>query len=200
VLNSSGIAADDTVRMAHILLRAELDGIVCSGPRLGKQFTYALLEERVPATKALTRDEALAKLTQRYFTSHGPATLQDFIWWSGLTASDARQGVEMIDRHLKHESLYLSPRTLKATTKPTHSAHLLPAYDEYTVAYKDRQTIFAGKSSITTWGLLSPIVIIDGRVVGTWKRTNADLTLNIPQNLKVVIISAVNRYTAFLGT
>jgi len=109
VLNSSGIAADDTVRMAHILLRAELEGLVCSGPRIGKQFTYALLEERVPSTTALTRDEALAKLTQRYFTSHGPATLQDFIWWSGLTTADARHGVEMIDRHLRQEQVYFAP-------------------------------------------------------------------------------------------
>ena len=209
VLNRAGIAADDTVRMAHILLRAELDGVVCSGPRVGKQFTYALLEERTPATSSLTRDEALARLTQRYFTSHGPATLQDFIWWSGLTTADARHGVDLVDRHLRQElideKVYLSPRAVKARAKPTHSAHLLPAYDEYTVAYKDRQTIFPqnnGNPSITTWGLLGPIVILDGRVVGTWKRTNDKLALNISQDLKEsersAIAQAADRYTAFL--
>src|ERR1051325_1459226 len=181
VLNQIGIAADDTVRMAHILLRAELDGVVCSGPRIGKQFTYALLEERVPATKPLTRDEALAKLTQRYFTSHGPATLQDFIWWSGLTAADARHGVGLVDRHLRQElieeKVHLSPRVAK-TPKPTYSAHLLPAYDEYTVAYKDRQTISAQND-----GLLGPIVIVNGRRVGTWKRTDAQVDLNLSPNL-----------------
>lgn len=208
VLNRSGIAADDTVRMAHILLRAELDGVVCSGPRIGKQFTYALLEERVPVTRVLTRDEALAKLTQRYFTSHGPATLQDFVWWSGLTVADARHGIELVDRHVRQElideKVYLSPRAVKPP-KPTHSAHLLPAYDEYTVAYKDRQTIFArndGKPSITTWGLLGPIVILDGQVVGTWKRTNNKVELNVPQDLKKsersTIAQAVDRYEAFL--
>ena len=205
VLNRSGIAADDTVRMAHILLRAELDGIVCSGPRIGKQFTYALLEERVPVTKPLIRDEALAKLTQRYFTSHGPATLQDFVWWSGLTVADARHGIELVDRHLRQElideNVYLSPRAAKAP-KPTHSAHLLPAYDEYTVAYKDRQTI--GNPSITTWGLLGPIVILDGRVVGTWKRTNDNVALNLSPNLnepdRLAIIKAVARYATFLGS
>jgi hypothetical protein len=202
-LNEAGIAADDTVRMAHILLRAELDGVVCSGPRIGKQFTYALLEERVPATKALSRDEALAKLTQRYFTSHGPATLQDFVWWSGLTAADARHGVELVDRHLKQELVYLSPRTVKATRKPTHSAHLLPAYDEYTVAYKDRQTVFDGETSITTWDLLGPIVIVDGHVVGTWKNS-ATIALNLSRALKeseqLAITNATDRYAAFLGT
>jgi len=203
VLNQIGIPADDTVRMAHILLRAELDSVVCSGPRVGKQFTYALLEERVPATKPLTRDEALAKLTQRYFTSHGPATLQDFIWWSGLTAADARHGVGLVDRHLRQElieeNVYLSPRVAK-TPKPTHSAHLLPAYDEYTVAYKDRQTISAQNDR---WGLLGPIVIIDGRPVGTWKRTNDEVALNLSPNLKepdrLAITHAANRYAAFLA-
>ena len=208
VLNRAGIAADDTVRMAHILIRAELDGVVCSGPRVGKQFTYALLEERIPPTKTLTRDEALATLTRRYFTSHGPATLQDFVWWSGVTVADAKHGVELIDRHLRQElideNVYLSPRAVKAP-KPTHSAHLLPAYDEYTVAYKDRQTIFArndGKPSITPWGLLGPIVILNGRVVGTWKRTNDQVALNISPNLKdpdrLAINKAADRYTTFI--
>ena len=210
VLNKVGIAADDTVRMAHILLRAELDGVVCSGPRAGKQFTYALLEERVPATKTLTRDEALAKLTQRYFTSHGPATLHDFIWWSGLTTADAKHGIELVDRHLRQElideKVYLSPRAVKGPT-PTHSAHLLPAYDEYTVAYKDRQTIYVrtnGKPAVTTWGLLGPIVIVNGRVVGTWKRTNDKVSLTLSPNLKepeqLAITNAANRYATFLGT
>ena len=201
VLNHSGIAADDTVRMAHILVRAELDGVVCSGPRIGKQFTYALLEERTPATSSLTRDEALAKLTQRYFTSHGPATLQDFVWWSGLTVADARHGIELVDRHLRKqlidEKAYLSPQAMK-TQKPKHSAHLLPAYDEYTVAYKDRQTIFARND------LLGPIVIVEGRVVGTWKRTNDKVALNVPANLKeperLAITKATDRYAIFLNT
>src|SRR6185369_15820518 len=94
-LNKAGIAADDTVRMAHLLLRAELDAVVCSGPRIGKQFTYALFEERVLPGRTLTREEGLAELARRYFRSHGPATLQDFIWWSGLTASDARHAIEL---------------------------------------------------------------------------------------------------------
>jgi len=200
VLNRIGIAADDTVRMAHILLRAELDGVVCSGPRIGKQFTYALLEERVPVAKTLSRDEGLAKLTQRYFTSHGPATLQDFIWWSGLTAADARHGVGLVDRHLKQElideKVYLSPRAIKVP-KPTHSAHLLPAYDEYTVAYKDRQAISAQND-----GLLGPIVIVDGRPAGTWKRTNDQVDLNLSPNLKesdhLAITHAADRYAAFI--
>src|SRR5713226_2242979 len=93
VLQLAGIAADNLLRSTYIIMRAELDGIVCSGARRGKQFTYALLDERVPQTRNLDRDEALAEFARRYFTSHGPATLQDFVWWSGLAAADAKAGL-----------------------------------------------------------------------------------------------------------
>ena len=83
-VQQAGVATDDLVRSAYILIRAELDGLICSGARKGKQFTYSLLDERQPNSATLERDEALAELTRRYFTSHGPATLQDFVWWSGL--------------------------------------------------------------------------------------------------------------------
>ena len=84
-------------------MQAELEGILCSGPRRGKQFTYALLEERVPPAKKLEQDEALAELTKRYFTSHGPALLKDFVWWSGLTVAEAKEGIELVKTSLQHE-------------------------------------------------------------------------------------------------
>src|SRR5262245_24524323 len=77
------------LRLIYLMIRAELDAVICSGPLRGKQFTYALLDERVPKCRTLKRDEALAELTIRYFTSHGPALLRDFVWWSGLTITDA---------------------------------------------------------------------------------------------------------------
>jgi hypothetical protein len=173
VLNRAGIAANDTVRFGHILLRAEQDGVVCSGPRRGNQFTYALLEERVPEGKRLSGDEALAELTRRYFTSHGPATLADFVWWSGLTTSDARRGIALLDRNLERieigEAVYWNSGS---APKPSRtSAHLLPAYDEYNVAYKQRQLVFDPNSvsQITNWGALGPTIIIDGRITGIWK-------------------------------
>jgi hypothetical protein len=199
-LNKSGVAADDFIRLAHIMIRAELDGIVCSGPRAGKQFTYALLEERVPAAKPLTRDEALAKLTTRYFTSHGPATLHDFIWWSGLTVKDAKRGVELIDRHLKQEQLndkayFLKHANSSSKSALYHPSHLLPAYDEYNVAYKHRE---AG---------LGPTVIVDGKAAGAWKATTSKQTLTVAvtpsralKRSEIFAISqAANRYAAFLG-
>lgn len=188
VLNRSSVAADDSIRLGHIIMRAELDGVVCSGPMEGKQITYALLEERVPATKALDRDEALAKLTRRYFTSHGPATMKDFIWWSGLTATDARRGIELIGQ---------TTRSIQTPRRSTQRAYLLPAYDEYLVAYKDRDAV---------GGSLGPAVIVDGETAGTWKRTNDKKSVTIALQLFraltnsecIAVTRAADRYAAFL--
>jgi hypothetical protein len=180
-LNKAGVAADDPVRLAHLMLRAELDGVVCSGPRVGKQFTYALLDERVPQSKPLTRDEALAKLTQRYFNSHGPATLTDFIWWSGLSTADARRAMEMAG----------SARSTRISNPIKNLCHLLPAFDEYFVAYKDRQ------------GGLGPTIIIGGKAVGTWKRINNttithDLLRPVNKSEQRAIAKATERYIEFV--
>src|SRR5262245_28316722 len=93
-LTTAGISTSG-IRLVFLIMQAELSGVICSGPRRGKQFTYMLLEERVARPRAMKRDEAVAELTRRYFTSHGPATIRDFVWWSGLTVRDTRQGLEM---------------------------------------------------------------------------------------------------------
>jgi hypothetical protein len=191
ILDANKINVTDPVRLAHILLRAELDAVICSGPRIGKQFTYALLEERASATKTFNRDEALAELTQRYFRSHGPATLQDFVWWSGLTVEDAKRGIAQVG----------NPRSARTKQSSPNLAHLLPAFDEYFVAYKDRQ-IVAG--SLSTWDVLGPTFIINGIAAGTWKRTdsgivefNASRTLNKQESL--ALKKATDRYLTFLS-
>lgn len=205
LLNRAGITADDGIRLAHILLRAELDGIVCSGPRRGKQFTYALLEERVPAAQPLRRDEALAKLTRTYFTSHGPATSQDFIWWSGLTAADARHGIALLGTDLeqltfKDKSYWAAANDHRVTSDPVAGAYLLPAYDEYNVAYKDRENVF-------DLHVLGPTLVIDGQVAGNWNSTvdKSGVTIGVsaPQPLKMrekrAVEKAADRYAKFLN-
>lgn len=213
VLNLAGVTADDGVRLAHILLRAELDGVVCSGPRRGNQFTYALLEERVARCNQLTGDEALAELTRRYFASHGPATLADFVWWSGLTTNDARRAIALLDRDLERieiaKTVYWSSG-FAPKRSPDIGSHLLPAYDEYNVAYKNRQVVFdqASVSQISTWGALGPTVVIDGRITGIWKSTGNDASIaitvtpsrNLRKQEKLVIAKAAERYAAFLGS
>lgn len=175
-LAKAGIVADG-IRLGYIVHWAELEALVCSGPRRGKQFTYALLEERVPPAKPMTREEALAELVKRYFTSHGPATLRDFCWWSGLTLADARAGVALLGSQLVHEVIdgqtYWFAPSASITKDKSPTAYLLPNYDEY-ISYKDRGAVFdsqyASRVDIQAGGL-PHYLVIDGQIAGAWRRT-----------------------------
>lgn len=161
----------DGLRMAHIVMYAELEGIVCSGPRRGKQFTYMLLDERVPPAPTLDRDAALAELVRRYFTSHGPATPHDFAWWSGLSVTETRRGLAMLGKELASEPVdeqtyWFAPNVPRG--RGGVRAHLLPNYDEYG-SYREYSLIFEStdaKSMVFTHN-----VAINGRIAGTWTRT-----------------------------
>lgn len=176
-LEEAGIATHD-LRGVHLMFKAELDGIVCNGARRGKNLTYALLDERVPPSKTLTREEAQAELARRYFTSHGPATLRDYVWWSGLPVADARAGLAAIQHMLVCEKAGEQEYWYDPAYMPKHdlrqSIHLLPAFDEYMVSYKDRS---AGLSTIynrqvfTLNGIFKPIIVVNGKVTGIWKRS-----------------------------
>jgi len=164
-------------RGLHILSRLAQDGIICFGPRQAKQQTFVLLDEWVPAAKEVDREAALAKLAERYFTSHGPATLYDFVWWSGLTVADARAGLAMLGSRLLEEringqSYWVGSAGLSA--KQSTTAHLLPSYDEYTVGYKNRSALIDSahvKVLDPVRSIFSPTILINGRIVGMWKRT-----------------------------
>jgi hypothetical protein len=176
-LERDGVAAGGVQRLAHLVMQAELDGLICSGARRGKQFTYALLDERVPAMRALTRDASLAELARRYFTGHGPAQLRDFGWWSGLTAADARAGVALAESSLARDVLdgktyWFSPST-RTIPRPPPRAYLLPLYDEYLIAYKDRAAALgpAGWTSIADNAPFIAPIVVSGRVVAGWTRT-----------------------------
>ena len=176
-LRRAGIVASGT-RLAFLTMRAELDAVICNGPRRGNQLTYALLEERVPPATPIDRDEALARLACRYFTSHGPATLRDFVWWSGLTVRDGRAGVDLAGSSLVREEVdgftYWSAdkRTPKAVASP--AAHLLPNYDEYLIAHKDRHLFVGSNAGSHARRIKDPFVhhvMIDGFLAGSWTRT-----------------------------
>ncbi len=199
-------------RLGHLLMHAELDGVICSGGKQGKQFTYALLEERAPQTKTLEHEEALTELTRRYFQSHGPATLKDFVWWSGLTMPDARKGIELIKPQIESEVIenqtyWFVPSTL--TGKSSLAAYLLPNYDEYAVGYTDRRAIFDEVYTDkldSRESILIQTIMIEGQITGTWKRTikmnEVILKLSPFFPLKKVeeraIRAAVQRYSQFL--
>jgi len=176
VLEGVGIRTD-VQRLAHIISRAELDGLVCSGPRRGKQFTYALLDERVEHPRRIPKEEALARLALAYFTSHGPAQLADFSWWSGLDRVDAKSGLDSVSSKLNKATIdgrtYWYPPRRDAVSAVSRSAFLLSVYDEYTIAYRDRSSISDERGierMISTGNAMTAVIILDGRLAGTWKR------------------------------
>lgn len=164
-------------RASHLLFMAELEGITCSGAASGKYQTYALLSERVPAAKMPEREEALAMLAQRYFTSHGPATLKDFTWWSGLSAQDAKNALELIRSEFVAESIGTHTYWMSGAlvpTEPEDQVYLVPAFDEFIISYTDRSASLPHKhhsKAVSNNGIFWPVIVINGLVEGTWKRT-----------------------------
>lgn len=168
----AGIKTDD-LRMVLLLMYAELEGVLCSGGREGKQFTYTLLEERVRAAKAVNREEALHKLATLYFTTRGPATVQDFSWWSGLSITDAKAGVETLGKAFEKETFEKKGYIIKPIETPElRGAFLMPAYDEYAVSYKDRSALFSKDANSTKMNsaVLGPTIIVKGKAIGSWKK------------------------------
>ncbi len=211
----NAMATHDLLRLTYMVGRAELDGLICSGAKRGKQFTYALLDERAPQAKTLARDEALAELAKRYFTSHGPATLKDYVWWSGLTTADARAGLEMIKSSLFHEDVDGKTYWFAASNPPPKSGapavYLLPDYDEYSVGYADRSAVFDEQHTdkLDSRGsvLAQYIIVVDGKIVGTWKRTFKKGAVVIATTLFTALtdpeeqafVAATERYGKYLG-
>lgn len=190
--------------LSYIMVHAELEGLICSGPRQGKQFTYALLEERVPPAKKYTRDEALATLAQRYFTSRGPASVQDLAYWSGLTVKDARDGAAQLSKDFirketdGREYFYLP---IDAAKKMQHATFVMPDYDEYGISYQDREALLPGGSANHVF---EHSMVIDGQIAGSWKKAakkGIDVTpfTKLSAAKQKVVDKAVARYLAFGG-
>lgn len=213
VLERAGVRITSGQRLGHLMLRAELDAVVCSGPRRGKQFTYALLEERVPPVAPLERDEALRKLTSRYFSTRGPATEQDFAWWSGLTMSDVKRGLQIAGRRLQRATIDGRELWFAERTVPTASpnVYLLPNYDEYFIGYKDRTAIAQrlGTTQAATRGnaFMAHVVFVNGQLVGGWKRAfqqkavvvKLDLVTRLTRAERARIARETRRFGVFLG-
>ncbi len=175
-------------RGLHILGWLAMEGTLCLAGRSGKQHTFALLDEWIPRALLPEREAALAELAVRYFTSHGPATLKDFCWWAGITVKDAQAAVDSAAARLEREvmggSEYIWGGAQSRARRPTRPCvKLLPAFDEYTVAYADRSLLFAGAKRTSSMGALGPVVVVDGCIAGTWKRTLEKNTVSIAAKL-----------------
>jgi hypothetical protein len=224
-LEKGGVPASG-LRLAYIVMHAELNALICSGPMRGKQHTYMLLEERVPPAPALKRDEALAVLAGRYFTSHGPASVHDFAWWSGLTVAEGRAGLDAVKSSLESTAIsgkmYWGPTMTPAGSSRnaaparargvTPVVHLLSNYDEHVVAYRDHSHSVdpAAREAMRSRGsqpLAVHLIARDGLVVGGWRRTialthatvTAQLLVSLSAQEKNVLKAAAEDYGRFLN-
>jgi hypothetical protein len=201
-------------RGLHILWRLAHDCFLCFGPRQGKQQTFVLFDEWLPAAKPRQREEALAALAERYFMGHGPATAADFAWWAGLALGDARRAVHLAKSALEEERVDGRPVWVaRSSTTPRVArakAYLLPAFDELLVGYADRSAAVDAAQAFGVnagGGILKPTVVVDGRVVGTWKRALAPggvafspTWFDDPSAQRMARVArAFHRYASFLG-
>ncbi|CAN4277625.1 winged helix DNA-binding domain-containing protein [Pseudoxanthomonas sp. LjRoot125] len=163
-------------RGLHVLGWMAQEGLICQGPREGRQPTFVWLDAWIPAAASLDRDEALQRLALRYLQGHAPATAADLAWWSGLTQKDAKRALDVAASQLQREpndddTLWHAPALPE--TRSAHAIHLLPAFDEYVIGYRNRAPVVDNaylRRVIGINGLVSPTIIVEGRVVGTWKR------------------------------
>ncbi|TGL57683.1 winged helix DNA-binding domain-containing protein [Leptospira sarikeiensis] len=215
ILSKSGISTN-TTRLSHILQRAGLEGLICFGPRREKEFTYALMEEWIPKIKRVKKpkEEALYDLSKKYFYTRSPATLADFVWWSGLSVSDAKLGLESIKEQLDEFVIdgrnYYIPRKNKPWDKKSETIFLLPAFDEFLLAYTDRRDCMdpPPKRLLTPADdLFRPVLVIDGWVSGVWQRElkKEEVSISvkpyktISEKQKKTIKQLAEEYASFVG-
>jgi hypothetical protein len=213
-LAGKGIAASG-IRLGLIMFVLELDQVVCSGPRQGRQFTYALFDERIRGAAVLSPEDARTALAGRYVASHGPVTIDDFVWWSGLTVGEARRAFEAVSPALRSEAMdghtyWSAPTAPKASRQPLPAVHLLPNYDEYFIAYRDRSpTAMALPPSAPADPLdsFAHLLCVEGRFGGFWRRTVRSRAVTVQLRPYRPLVrahlaaaeEAAARYAAFLG-
>lgn len=213
ILATAGFSNDDN-RVSHILMRAEIEGIIANGTIIDGKQTYALLAERVSNIKTMQRNEAVLELGRRYFTSHGPATLHDFVWWSGLPVKDCRWAVEELKNSFNSakidEETYLFTSFEKNQEAEKNHVGTLPAFDEFIISYKNRTASLPYENQIKAVhinGVFRPVILYNGKVIGIWKRTvkkekvflSAELFGSVTASVKKRIEANFHSFAHFIG-
>lgn len=200
--------------LRYVLCCAEADGLVCSGPERGRTHTYMLTEERVKNASVFPREEALSRLARLYFQSHSPASLEDFSWWSGLPAGEARRAVSSLGAELSRE--FFGGRELfvhascSSYKEEASAVHFLPPFDEYLISYKDRSDALDPKyqpKAFNRFGTFYPVILSGGRIVGNWQKKGNGASAEAEASFfvhrhgvdKRVLASAEKRYLDFLA-
>ena len=199
-------------RGLHLIGTAAQDGLICLGPRRGKQHTFTLVDEWIPSKRAiLSKEEAMAHLARRYIRSHGPVIVEDFAWWAGLNKGEANAAFQSIANELEtaivnEKEFWFDPASADAKPK-SGKAYLLPTYDEYGIAYKNRDEFIYDDEYRLVGGLFTSAIMVNGKMVGTWRRVLEKDSVNIaykpfrkftpPQ--KISIQAEAKRYGKFLS-
>lgn len=212
VLERIGIVAEG-FHLAYLMMAAELDRVIVSGPRRGKKFTYARFDERTATLPERSRDDAVAELARRYFASRGPASLRDFVWWSGLTAREARIGVEALPAGFSEVSIdgqrcfYLPNERIDAATG--HITFLMPDYDEYGISYKDRDALMLPPAEVHLSRpanvVFNRMIVVNGQIVGAWKSAITSKSVEVETHFftkltdvqQLAVEVAIRRYQRF---
>ncbi len=211
-LEEGGIASAGQCGI-YILCRLAMEGLVCCAGRIGRQTAFALLDRWVPDSRTLQREEALAEIARRFFSGHGPATLRDFAWWTGMNLGDARSALALGAADLARQEIdgvehWMAPGALDV--EPSPRVDLLAPFDEYLTSYRDRHRLAAPPHHGRIWagGMFHPPVVVDGRITGTWKRSARAKAPTVtptffdapPRGRARALAAAVRRYEAFLGS
>ena len=210
-LASLGFLLDDRL-LTSLLVRSEIEGILCSGVMQGREATWALLSERVSTVCSLTPDEALKQLALKYFRSHSPASLEDFVWWAGLSKTQCKKALTLIATQVEEikvegEAMYLYHNTLDCPDY-ARKVFLLPPYDEYLIGYKSRWVALEKKHTAkahNNFGIFKPVILHEGRVVGNWKASIDKQAANLITELfaekskvkQQSLQEAINRFMEF---
>ena len=200
-------------KLAYVVMFAELEGLIANGVMRGRQHTYALVDERVPAPRVLPPEAALAELTLRYFRSHGPATVKDFSWWSSLTAAQIREGIALaglVSDTVDGRTVWFPPDTDPAPPPP--DALLLQGYDEYVVAYSDTKFVYnvSGRSPAPgryTDNMMFHPIAFGGQLGAFWRRLakpkgitiEIDLLVMPTRRQRAALREELDRYERFAG-
>lgn len=202
-------------RGIHLIRHLCMDRMLCQGPHGEKEPTFVLLDDWIRSSRVLARDEALQTLAERYFTSHGPASVRDFANWTGLSLTDARTALHLARPSLASiessgDELWMSS-ALEEPAELPHSVHLLPGFDEYLLGYRDRSAVLAARhvERIVPGGngVFQATLVVDGMVQGTWRRSirGGALKLGVTPFVRLsaaarrTTAAAAHRYAAFLG-
>jgi len=213
ILNKEGLLTHDHLMNGYVMY-AEADGLICSGSVKAKKQTYALMDERAPVTEDIHKEEALIKLATRYFKSHSPATLNDFVWWSGLSITESKQAINLIKSELITEKVnevdFFIHESYKNDVIKSPKLHFLPAFDEYLISYKDRTSVLHldhHPKAFNKNGTFYPVILCNGQIVGNWKKVAKGKQISFEtiffdkkiKTNKTQIKEAEDRYRSFLS-